>query len=128
MTRVFLTEKELLARLGTMLGTHTLLWLVLFAILGCREPAKKEPTSQTMPEGSSPAGTEGNVFRLGTEEKAPKKRGADGEEGSVRIKLKRDPKDSYSWELSGNNPRDVLKVDKLLRRELLPKQSGAEGR
>lgn len=42
----------------------------------------------------------------------------------MRLKLRRDSKDGYTWELSGDDLKEVLKVDKQLRRELLGKQEG----
>jgi hypothetical protein len=36
----------------------------------------------------------------------------------VRIKLKRDGKDSYSWEINGSDVNQVLKVNEKLRKEL----------
>ena len=36
----------------------------------------------------------------------------------VKIKLKRDGKDNYSWELSGSDVDQVLKVNEKLRKQL----------
>jgi len=36
----------------------------------------------------------------------------------VKIKLKRDGKDSYSWEISGSDVNQVLKVNEKLRKQL----------
>jgi len=36
----------------------------------------------------------------------------------VKIKLKKDGKDSYSWELSGSDVDQVLKVNEKLRKQL----------
>ncbi len=36
----------------------------------------------------------------------------------VKIKLKRDGKDNYSWELSGSDVDQVLKVNEKLRKKL----------
>jgi hypothetical protein len=36
----------------------------------------------------------------------------------VRIKLKRDGKDNYSWELSGSDVDQILKVNEKLRKQL----------
>jgi len=36
----------------------------------------------------------------------------------VKIKLKRDGKDSYSWELAGSDVDQILKVNEKLRRQL----------
>ena len=36
----------------------------------------------------------------------------------VKIKLKRDGKDSYSWELSGSDVNEILKINEKLRKQL----------
>ena len=36
----------------------------------------------------------------------------------VKIKLKKDSKDSYSWELSGSDVDQILKVNERLRKQL----------
>ena len=36
----------------------------------------------------------------------------------VKIKLKRDGKDNYSWELSGSDVNEILKVNEKLRKNL----------
>jgi len=36
----------------------------------------------------------------------------------VKIKLKRDGKDNYSWELSGSDVNEVLKINEKLRKQL----------
>jgi hypothetical protein len=36
----------------------------------------------------------------------------------VKIKLKKDGKDSYSWELTGSDVEQVLKVNEKLRKQL----------
>jgi len=41
----------------------------------------------------------------------------------VKIKLKRDGKDSYSWELSGSDVDQILKVNEKLRKQLGGDQS-----
>lgn len=40
----------------------------------------------------------------------------------VKIKLKRDGKDNYSWELSGSDVDQVLKVNEKLRKRLAGEQ------
>ncbi len=37
-------------------------------------------------------------------------------ERPVKIKLRRDVQGRYSWELSGDNPDEIIRVDKRLRR------------
>ena len=41
----------------------------------------------------------------------------------VRIKLKKDGKDNYSWELSGSDVDQILKVNEKLRKQLGGEQS-----
>jgi hypothetical protein len=36
----------------------------------------------------------------------------------VKIKLKRDGKDNYSWELSGSDVNEVLKINEKLKKQL----------
>jgi len=36
----------------------------------------------------------------------------------VKIKLKRDGKDNYSWEISGSDVNQILKVDEKLKKRL----------
>ncbi len=36
----------------------------------------------------------------------------------VKIKLKRDGKDNYSWELSGSDVNEILKINEKLRKQL----------
>ncbi|MCX7792846.1 MAG: hypothetical protein N2257_00350 [Thermodesulfovibrionales bacterium] len=45
-------------------------------------------------------------------------------EKPVKIKLKRDIQGRYSWELSGDNPEEIIKIDKRLRKAFIPEQSG----
>jgi len=40
----------------------------------------------------------------------------------VKIRLKRDAKDNYSWELSGSDVDQVLKVDEKLRKRITAEQ------
>ena len=41
----------------------------------------------------------------------------------VKIRLKRDGKDNYSWELSGSDADQIIKVDEKLRRKVGGPQS-----
>lgn len=41
----------------------------------------------------------------------------------VKIKLKKDGKDSYSWELTGSDVNQILKVDEKLNKQLGAKQT-----
>jgi len=49
----------------------------------------------------------------------------------VKIRLKRDGKDNYSWELSGSDVDEILKTNGKLRKQLggeLPRKDPVEGR
>ena len=39
-------------------------------------------------------------------------------ERSAKIKLKRDAKDDHSWEISGDDVDEIIRVDKKLRKDL----------
>ena len=39
-------------------------------------------------------------------------------EKPVKIKLKRNAKNDYSWEISGDDVEEIIKVEKTLRKEL----------
>ncbi len=41
----------------------------------------------------------------------------------VKIRLKRDGKDNYSWELSGSDVDEILKANDKLRKRLTPEKS-----
>lgn len=45
-------------------------------------------------------------------------------ERSVKIKLKRDAQGRYSWELSGDNPDEIIRADRRLKKAFVPEQSG----
>jgi hypothetical protein len=66
---------------------------------------------------TSPGKSEGSPPPKVTVEKewAPKEQPLPPE---VKIKLKRDGKDNYSWELSGSDADQILKVNEKLKRQL----------
>lgn len=41
----------------------------------------------------------------------------------VKIKLKRDGKENYSWEISGSDPDEILKVNEKFRKRLSGEQT-----
>lgn len=68
-----------------------------------------------------PVSTEGKpevspVPKVTVEREKPEKREPPPPE--VKIRLKRDGKDSYSWELSGSDVDQILKVNERLRKQL----------
>jgi hypothetical protein len=38
--------------------------------------------------------------------------------GDLKIKVKRDAKSGYSWEITGKDPQEILKANETLRRKL----------
>ncbi len=86
------------------------LWLVLMMVSCERNPS------------SLPGKSEGPSAPKVTVEKewAPKEQPLPPE---VKIKLKRDGKDNYSWELSGSDPDQILKVNEKLKRQLVGEKS-----
>lgn len=45
-------------------------------------------------------------------------------EKPVKIKLKRDAQGRYSWELSGENADDIIRLDRKLRKTYNPPEAG----
>jgi len=75
---------------------HDLLW---------REPV----IAPSQPEGSAAAKVIVEKEKIEREEPLPPE---------VKIRLKRDGKDGYSWELSGSDADQILKVNEKLRKRL----------
>lgn len=71
--------------------------------------AQRQPPSSLLPE------REGVIGRRELDRQRP-----------VRIRLKRDGKDAYSWELSGEDVNEVLRTDRLLRGQLLERRQRPE--
>ncbi|MDH4098996.1 MAG: hypothetical protein OEV28_00270 [Nitrospirota bacterium] len=44
---------------------------------------------------------------------------------AVKIRVKRDPKNGYSWELTGDSVKDIVAMDKELRNKLLADEKSA---
>jgi hypothetical protein len=80
--------------------------LVAFILIACE---RKPP----LPQGKSETPSVPKV--LVEKEKAEKEEPLPPE---VKIKLKRDGKDSYSWELSGSDVDQILKVNEKLKKKL----------
>ncbi len=72
-------------------------FVTIFALQACSESKSKqeEPVFKQVPE---------------IQEIKPEK--------SVKIKLKRNSKDDYSWEISGDDAEEVVNADKRLRKGL----------
>ena len=83
-----------------------LLVVLIFFFIGCE---KKSPPSQGKPE--SPSVSKVVVEREKVEKEQPFP-------PEVKIKLKKDGKDSYSWELTGSDVDQILKVNEKLRKQL----------
>lgn len=85
--------------------------IVVFIIIACE---RKPPAPQVKSEGLS-------VPKVTVEkEKAEREPPLPPE---VRIRLKRDGKDNYTWELSGSDVDQILKVNEKLRKQLGGEQS-----
>lgn len=41
-----------------------------------------------------------------------------GIKGDVKVKLKRDGKGNYTWEITGKDPQEILKANEALRKKL----------
>jgi hypothetical protein len=96
---------------------------LFFLFLSCREPAGDQPKPSSSSTAPVVAANEDQFF-VPRPEEGQRRRKPDRDESSVRLKLRRDSKDGYTWELSGDDLKEVLKMDKQLRRELLSKQEG----
>jgi predicted small lipoprotein YifL len=80
--------------------------VLIFSLLAC---GKKSPPPESKSESPS-------VPKVIVEkEKVEKERPLPPE---VKIKLKKDGKDSYSWELAGSDVDQILKVNEKLRKQL----------
>lgn len=80
--------------------------LVAFFVIACeKNPLSSQGKSETQP-----------VSKVIVEkEKSEREQSLPPE---VKIKLKKDGKDTYSWELSGSDVDQILKVDEKLKRRL----------
>ncbi len=84
-----------------------LVWILLISCLIACE--KKSPPSEAKSETSSVPKVVLEKERVEKEKPLPPE---------VKIKLKRDGKDSYSWELAGSDVDQILKVNEKLRKQL----------
>ena len=82
------------------------LMVLIFSLIAC---GRKSPPPESKSESPS-------VPKVIVEkEKVEKERPLPPE---VKIKLKKDGKDSYSWELAGSDVDQILKVNEKLRKQL----------
>ncbi len=88
-----------------------LISLIIFLILGCEG---KTITPEKKIENQTPPKVIIEKEKLDKEENF---------KPEVKIKLKRDGKDNYSWEISGSDPDEILKVNEKFRRKLSGGQS-----
>ena len=90
------------------IGIIFLMWIFFF--IACE---KKSP-----PQGKSENPSVPKVIvekeKIGKEQPLPPE---------VKIKLKKDGKDSYSWELTGSDVDQILKVNEKLRKQLAGEQT-----
>jgi len=86
------------------------IWIVfvalVFLFVACE---KKSPTPQGKSEGPSVPKVVVEKEKVEKEQPLPPE---------VKIKLKKDGKDSYSWELTGSDVDQILKVNEKLRKQL----------
>ena len=80
--------------------------LIAFLMTSCGGNPSSPPSQ---PEGSAAPKVIVEKEKIEREEPLPPE---------VKIRLKRDGKDSYSWELSGSDADQILKVNDKLRRRL----------
>ncbi len=85
-------------------------WIVFVAIIFCLIACEKKSSP---PQGKSEGPSVPKV--VVEKEKVEKEQPLPPE---VKIKLKKDGKDSYSWELTGSDVDQILKVNEKLRKQL----------
>jgi hypothetical protein len=78
----------------------------IFVLIAC---GKESPPPQGKPENPSVPKVIVEKEKVGKEQPLPPE---------VKIKLKKDGKDSYSWELTGSDVDQVLRVNEKLRKQL----------
>jgi predicted secreted protein len=83
------------------------IFLVLFVLISCNK-GTDVPLQQKAPEGQ---GMEGQYQKELDEIKKSLK-------GDVKIKLKKEGKGGYSWEITGKDAQEVLKTNDALRKRL----------
>ena len=80
---------------------------ILFILMACESrinPPQKQPEAPSLPKVVIEKEREEKEEPLGPE---------------VKIRLKRDGKDNYMWEISGSDADQILKVNDKLRRKLV---------
>jgi len=96
---------------GSVKGAFFLFAICLFVITGCQEKSVSAP-GKTEPVSAAKV----TVEKERVEREPPPPR-------DVKIKLKRDGKDNYSWELSSSDVDQLLKVNDRLRKHLVGEPS-----
>jgi hypothetical protein len=89
------------------MGKILVVWIVLISCLVACE--KKSPSREIQSETASVPKVVLEKERVEKEKPLPPE---------VKIKLKKDGKDSYSWELAGSDVDQILKVNEKLRKQL----------
>jgi hypothetical protein len=79
---------------------------LIFALIAC---SKESPPPQGKSENPPVPKVVVEREKMGKEQPLPPE---------VKIKLKKDGKDTYSWELTGSDADQVLKVNEKLRKQL----------
>jgi hypothetical protein len=84
--------------------------LIVFSVAACEG---KPPSPQGKPEPPPVSKVIVEKEKMEQEEFPP---------SEVKIKLKRDGKDHYSWEINGSDVNQILKVNEKLRKQLTGEQ------
>ena len=82
--------------------------LFLFLAASCVKPPQEVPAKAKPPEGEI---TESQYRKEMDEIKKSLK-------GDIKVKLKRDGKGNYTWEITGKDTQEVLKANEALRKRL----------
>ena len=81
--------------------------LIIFSLATCARPVEVTP---------KPKAAEGEVTEAQYKKEMEEIRKS--LKGDLRIKLKRDGKGAYMWEITGKDPQEILKANDMLRKRL----------
>jgi hypothetical protein len=81
--------------------------LIIFSLAACTRPVEVTP---------KPKAIEGEVTE--TQYKKEMEEIRKSLKGDLKIKLKRDGKGAYMWEITGKDPQEILKANDTLRKRL----------
>lgn len=101
------------------------LLLLPLLFIGCQSKPQGEtiPLPASPTQSSQPQQAKNPSVNAETNKKDSSTQAADDEtiyyHKQVKIRVKRDPKSGYSWELTGENVKDIVAMDRELRKKLL---------